>query len=164
MMEEAPEQIEHIVKIPHSDVEVAIPTIEFNLVYQLNHLYRHLFDDGIGLRQVLDYYCILKAFSVFENRQEIAVRVMKDIESFGMKKFCRAHMYVMQDVFGMNESWQLCEQDMKAGEFLLSEIMQAGNFGHYDVREKKTKKENGVQRLIRRQRRNMRFLVNIQKK
>ena len=40
------------------------PTLSFNGVYQLMHIYRHLFFEGIGLRQLLDYYFVLKALSL----------------------------------------------------------------------------------------------------
>lgn len=36
-----------------------IPTNSFNAIYQLLHIYKHLFEEGIGLRQILDYYMVL---------------------------------------------------------------------------------------------------------
>ena len=42
--------------------EVAIPTAEFNLIFQLTHIYAHLMNEGIGLRQLLDYYYVLCDF------------------------------------------------------------------------------------------------------
>ena len=40
--------------------EIAIPTAEFNLIFQLTHIYAHLMNEGIGLRQLLDYFFLLK--------------------------------------------------------------------------------------------------------
>ena len=170
MMEEAPKQVANKVKLPtNSDekVEVAVPTAEFNVVYQLSHLYRHIFDDGLGLRQILDYYFVLRAadkecfkVSSFDSAQEPSSKLQEVsdlIESFGMKKFARALMYVLQSHLGLDEKYLLCEPDEEAGKFLLDEIMTAGNFGQYDERERVAKHENGVQRLLRRQKRNMRF-------
>lgn len=169
MMEEAPKQVAHKVVLPTNGgdkaVEVAVPTEEFNVVYQLSHLYRHIFDDGLGLRQVLDYFFVLQSFKREcpqmdstgspELDRELSVNAL--IDKFGMKRFVQALMYVLQSHLGLEEKYLLCEPDSEAGAFLLEEIMMAGNFGHYDEREKVAKYENGVQRLMRRQKRNMRF-------
>ena len=159
MMEEAPKQIAHKVLLPLNGddmaVEVAVPTAEFNVVYQLSHLYRHIFDDGLGLRQVLDYYFVLKSRKNTHDNDDD--KLLSLIKSFGMYRFAQALMYVLQSHFGLEEKYLLCEPDPEAGVFLLEEIMMAGNFGHYDKRTKVAKHENGVQRLLRRQKRNMRF-------
>ena len=41
------------------DGKIAIPTASFNAVYQLVHIYNHLFQEGIGLRQIVDYYFVI---------------------------------------------------------------------------------------------------------
>lgn len=48
--------------------EIAIPTAEFNLIFQLTHIYSHLMNEGIGLRQLVDYYYVLCDFyKVYQN-------------------------------------------------------------------------------------------------
>ena len=42
--------------------EIAIPTVEFNLIFQLTHIFSHLMNEGIGLRQLLDYYFVICDF------------------------------------------------------------------------------------------------------
>ena len=150
-----------------------IPTNSFNAIYQLLHIYKHLFEEGIGLRQILDYYMVLKTLSVplhrgkisppqspcvggedRENRLEVRderlevrdkslevrderLEIMRVIERLGMKKFASAMMYVLQTVFAMPNECLLCTPNEKEGKFLLSEIMQGGNFGKYDKRIKR---------------------------
>ena len=47
-------QCSHIVGLPDGAGDIAIPTMAFNVVYQLTHLYHHFFDEGIGMRQIID--------------------------------------------------------------------------------------------------------------
>ena len=52
--------------------EVAIPTVEFNLIFQLTHIFSHLMNEGIGLRQLLDYYYVLCDFyKVYQKSSKI---------------------------------------------------------------------------------------------
>ena len=52
--------------------EIAIPTVEFNLIFQLTHIYAHLMNEGIGLRQLVDYYFVLCDFyKVYQKSSKI---------------------------------------------------------------------------------------------
>ena len=53
------EQFAHRVKLGEQG-EVAVPKAEFNLIFQLTHIFTHLMNEGIGLRQLLDYFFLLK--------------------------------------------------------------------------------------------------------
>lgn len=136
------------------DCVIPTPTVSFNAVYQLVHIYRHLFDEGVGLRQLLDYYFVLRALHIeqetFADRTQsmaqwaegmgVAVKSNEEIihilSRFGMKKFAGAVMYVLQTVFAMPDEYLICPSNQKEGKFLLNEILQAGNFGKYDDRIK----------------------------
>ena len=56
-------QCSHIVGLPDGAGDIAIPTSAFNVVYQLCHLYHHFFDEGIGMRQIIDYFLVVNDFS-----------------------------------------------------------------------------------------------------
>ena len=55
-------QCSHIVRLPDGAGDVAVPTTAFNVIYQLTHLYHHFFDEGIGMRQIIDYYVVMDDF------------------------------------------------------------------------------------------------------
>ena len=55
-------QCSNVVSLPDGIGEIAIPTTAFNVVYQLTHLYHHFFDEGIGMRQIIDYYYVVDDF------------------------------------------------------------------------------------------------------
>ena len=65
-------QCSHIVRLPDGAGDIAIPTSSFNVVYQLTHLYHHFFDEGIGMRQIIDYYHVVCDFyKVYQNSSKI---------------------------------------------------------------------------------------------
>ena len=55
-------QCSNVVSLPDGIGEIAIPTTAFNVVYQLTHLYHHFFDEGIGMRQIIDYYYVVNNY------------------------------------------------------------------------------------------------------
>lgn len=130
------------------------PTLSFNRVYILVHIYRHLFHEGIGLRQLLDYYHVLHQGFTDAEREE-TLRVLRSLK---MLRFTRAVMYVLQQVFGLGDQYLLTTPDEYEGRFLLDEIMLAGNFGQYDERIQRHAHATEWQLFVRRVTRNLRFL------
>ena len=213
--------------------EIAIPTVEFNLIFQLTHIYSHLMNEGIGLRQLLDYYYVLCDFykvyqksskitpSLFtlkegstshpdpltlrgegENRptrcseplrskdggpskvspdsagwdrrdaigdmtsatastdssataarsSSIAIdRVQEELKELGLWKFAGGIMYIMQEVFGMPAYRLIVPPNEKYGRFVLNEVLEAGNFGRHDARNRFGRSQLGhnLQRVYR---------------
>ena len=97
---------------------IGFPTLtsSVNVVYQLVHLYRHIFENGIGLRQLMDYYFALRVWhnDVMECKDlqsqgmwseglgthvMSVSEVMATLRSFGMGKFVGAVMWVLNEVF-----------------------------------------------------------------
>ena len=72
-------QCSHIVGLPDGAGDIAIPTTAFNVVYQLTHLYHHFFDEGIGMRQIFDYYYVVCDFyKVYQNSSKITPSLFFD--------------------------------------------------------------------------------------
>ena len=148
---------------------VMIPTlrVERDVIFQMNHIYRHLLDEGVGLRQVIDYYFLLKRFHTesighkgsTENTEIVAV-----LQRLGMMKFAGALMWVMKVVCGMPDECLLCQPVEKDGRLLLREIMLAGNFGQSDPRMGAVDTSSLMKRRLsqawRRFKRNLRFLTS----
>lgn len=128
-------------------------TIDFDLVYSMVHIYRHIFSEGIGLRQLVDYYYILQR-STEEQRLE-SLYVLCQLK---MKSFIGGIMWILMECFGMNIKYSLCPTNERHGRFLLSEIMTAGSFGHFDERTKQVSKDKKFERGFVQLGRNLRFL------
>ena len=215
------EQFSHRVMLGEQG-EIAIPTVEFNLIFQLTHIFAHLMNEGIGLRQLLDYYYVLCDFyKVYQNFSNPSVslskgsstfspspsssgsgdvtalrcseplrykdggpskvspdcagwdrldvsgdtasdctgasataaldRVQKELKELGLWKFAGAIMYVMQEVFGMPASRLIVPSNEKYGRFVLNEVLEAGNFGRHDERNRfgRSKLGHNLQRVYR---------------
>lgn len=114
--------------------EIVTPTVEFNVFYILLHIYRHFLYEGVGLRQIVDYYFVLKNLDANLNHDINESYAYMAVREFGMVRFARGLMWVMQETLGMPSQWMLWEPDKKEGEYILKQVMTGGNFGHYDKR------------------------------
>lgn len=114
---------------------LVVPSEEFNVVYLLSHIYRHLFGMGIGMRQIMDYYFVLvnvkTSTGLSTGSRELSANcsVNSILKSLGLYNFAGAVMYVLQEVFGMKREHMLCEPDEWRGKALLECVMESGNFG-----------------------------------
>ncbi len=135
-------QFTNIIETPEGSFPA--PTLAFNRVYILLHIYRHLFQEGIGLRQLLDYYFVLKK-GFTENEKRETIRILK---SLGLMRFTASVMFIMQEIFHLDKSHMLTPPDYQRGQFLLHEIMTAGNFGMYDNRYSIVSKKNEFRHFI----------------
>ena len=201
------DQFAHRVKLGEQG-EVAVPKAEFNLIFQLTHIFTHLMNEGIGLRQLLDYFFLLKNTDFIGNTNGVSGntnggasfvntdftdntnkiggnadgdgfllntdftddtdkfsgntdgdgfllntdftdntdriggnadgvdrRLLQDeLRRLGLWEFAGAVMYIMKEVFGLEDSRLIVPPDVKRGRLVLKEVLEAGNFGQYDKR------------------------------
>lgn len=132
---------------------ICAATLDFNRIHILLHIYRHLFGEGIGLRQVLDYYFVLRASDQYDK-----AACMRIVRSFGADRFTAALMWILKTHFGLEDRYLLCETNEAEGEFFFSEIMAAGSFGHFDERIDRSHHNGFVGTFFKRMRRNLRFV------
>ena len=145
------------VSLPDGAGEIAVPTASFNVIYQLCHLYHHFFDEGIGMRQMIDYYYVLGANTDFTENTDsrllgdggsntnrtnntnvggspsvISVSSVGDLlKHLGLWKFAGAVMWVQHEVLGLPEEMMIAPMDEKRGRLLMGEILDGGNFGKH---------------------------------
>lgn len=112
------EQCRHFVELPDGAGRIPVPTVEFNVVYQLSHLMHHFFDEGIGLRQMMDYYFIIR-------NEELGMRNYEnELRNLGLRKFAGAVIWVLHKVFGLEEEYYIVPADEWRGKLLLDEILR----------------------------------------
>ena len=127
----------------------SVPTASVNVVYQMAHLFSHYFDEGLGLRQLLDYYYVLKQWKK-SGSDGMPINALR---KFGIGKFAAAVMWVLKEVFAMPQEYAICKPNEKEGRKMLNEMMLSGNFGQYDQRGAKMKNggmlKHGIWKLKR---------------
>ncbi len=145
-------QCSNMIALPDEAGEVASPTPAFNAVYQLYHLYHHYFYEGVGLRQVVDYYHVMQnverrawsedlkdceldtQYSEFNNSTSAKSIIQNSLKRLGLWNFAGAMMYVLHEVMGLSEELMIAPIDKTRGRMLLEDILHGGNFGHHDKR------------------------------
>ena len=166
------EQCNHRVSLPDGYGEIHVPQVSFNVIYILSHLYRHVFTEGIGLRQLLDYYFVLVKWhtdltNLTDSNKSLPqmTQINTDLDTLrhelkylGLWKFAGAMMYVLHEALGLPEAKMIAPIDVNEGRFLLAEIMQGGNFGQYDTRLGSKENEGKLHRYLRMSLRNLRFV------
>ena len=166
------EQCYHWGALPDGYGEIHVPLVSFNVIYILSHLYRHIFTEGIGLRQLLDYYFVLVKWhtditNLTDSNKSLPqmTQINTDLDALrhelkylGLWKFAGAVMYVLHETLGLPEEKMIAPINVNEGRFLLAEIMQGGNFGQYDIRLGSKEKEGKLHRYLRMSLRNLRFV------
>ena len=137
--------------------DVIVTTVPFNLVHQLAHILLHLFTEGVGLRQVMDYYYQLAHAEEVMSKEE-KVEIRKVVSSVGLDKLAQALTWVLTEYFGLPEACRLWTPNKVDGRFLLDEILRTGNFGHDDKRRPEDLQVGGLQYFLYVQKRNLALL------
>lgn len=111
------------------DVTLTYPDAKFNAVFCMAHMHRHYLEGGIGMRQMMDYYYVLRDLKPTDRES-----VMKTLAHLGMKRFTASVMTCVQFNFGLEDEYLLCPPDIKHGGKLVNDIISMGNFGVSDKR------------------------------
>ena len=77
-----------------------VPSPTFNSFYVLLHCYHHMFSEGLGLRQVMDYYFVLQSRRPTPTPSlHSEGNLETTLKECGMLKFAKAMMWVLMHVF-----------------------------------------------------------------
>lgn len=125
-------QMSNKVALPDGCGEINVPTPEFNVVFQMTHMMEHFLTEGIGLRHIIDYYYALMKYNEGSNSSSVQDLFME----FGLLRFARGVMWVEKQCLELDEKYLIFEPDEKTGKVILEEMLEGGNFGHFDERYK----------------------------
>lgn len=125
---EAATQCSHRVELSNEAGAMNVPTDAFNRIFQIAHIMNHVVHEGIGIRQLMDYYFLLrKGFSPEEQKREEQL-----LRHLGLYNITAAVMYMLRQLFAMPLDKMIVPPDRRRGLFLLKEVLEGGNFGRYN--------------------------------
>lgn len=127
-----------------NDVVLTTPNARFNAVFCMAHMFHHYLEGGIGLRQMMDYYFILRVLDPADRQP-----VMDELRHLGMGRFAAAMMESLSFNFGLEEEYFLCPPDAKRGRQLMEATIKGGNFGILDKRNYEKENESHLRRFFR---------------
>ena len=127
-LSEAAAQREHRAELPSGAGMVSVPTNAFNRIFLMAHIMNHVIHEGIGMRQIMDYYFLLRqGFTEEEQLHDVQL-----LRQFGLYDITAAVMFVLRQLFAIPKNLLLVPPDERRGTFLMQEILYGGNFGHYN--------------------------------
>ena len=110
-------------------VTISVPTDDFNVIYQMAHLYHHFFCEGIGMRQFIDYFYILKREYIKSKQEE----VRNFFKVFGMESFAKGVMWIEKEILGLERQYLIVEPDERLGQLFFKEMLTYGNFNNENM-------------------------------
>lgn len=126
-----------------------VPSLRFALVMQLAHIRHHLIKEGVGLRQVIDYWMLLRHSSA-DDRQTIA----SQLKAIGLTSMAHALMWIIGELFSERDCLLPVTPSERKGRWLLRKVLRTGNFGKHD-----RKKQQVLWREVLRQKKELLPLV-----
>lgn len=108
-----------------------VPTAKLSLLMQLTHIRKHFIGLGLGFRQVVDYFVLLRSCTEDERREVAAL-----LGPCGLKPAAGALMWVLSECLGLEDNYLLCCPDARRGRFMLRELLNDGNFGKFADRKR----------------------------
>lgn len=136
------------------ETPLTYPDMRFNAVFCMAHMFHHYLEGGFGLRQLMDYYYVLRLLD-----PSLRKPVMDTLRKLGMKRFTASVMAALQYNFGLEEAFFLCPPDKVHGKKLVEDMISMGNFGVMDHRNYTHDGESAFKRFFRK---NRRIFSNIQ--
>lgn len=107
---------------------ISVPDTIANIVHQTSHIYHHFVADGVGMRQVLDYYMLIKKAKQEHTDFDAVSKILKALHLLAMS---RAVIYLIEKILGLPQGEMPWKPDTGYGKLLLDTMIKGGNFGMY---------------------------------
>ena len=151
----AKQQGERLFPLCNKDMEQNYNTTDatFDIPYLLIHLFRHVIDEELELKPVIDYFFVLRSqhLTAEDKRKHIHT-----LHQFSIDSFAAGVMYVLHDMLGLEEEYLLCPPDQRQGKALEAELFRP--MQDKGCLEQGRSDSNPLRRFLQRQANLLRFL------
>lgn len=123
----------HKVRIESCDV--LTPPDAYNVSYLLIHILKHFLSEGIGIRQLCDWACLLHNLTDEKARTQ-AVQLLKALK---LEKTARVFGYIATEYIGLPTQYlpiPFQPQDVTTAQWVWNDIWTGGNFGKHGMRRR----------------------------
>ena len=138
------------VTLPEDAGQIVVPGFRFNVIFQLSHILNHLLHEGMGLRQLIDYYYLLRSH---ECKVDEKAWLNKKLKDCGLWHISGAVSWMLAVELGLPRTSLVTSPNERYGKQLMRELIVGGNFGKYDDRllsgVSHSKLVANLQRLVR---------------
>lgn len=121
------------------DCTASVPPLTFDAVYILAHSVLHALNEGIGLRQICDWACLLNHHAETLDREA----VVKQLRAYGLERAAKIFGIVATKYLGLRDECLPVAyepEDIATGEWLMNDIWKEGNFGKFNADKKRRPK------------------------
>lgn len=101
-------------------------TCAFDIVYQMLHMYTHLFSTRNNFKQFMDYYYLLLSSKGTYDKNETCGL----LSDFGVLKYSQGIMWIMKEMLGLDEKYLYTDSNEKIGRVILEQALKYGSFSN----------------------------------
>ena len=128
-------QMSNFISLPNGR-SITFPLPYFNIIHQLGHIMGHYLYEGISLKQLVDYFYVMKKFHYWNKTNEDSYRsfdIIQILKRTGLNKFAKVIMYIMLEEFGINPDYLYTTEDKKGGVLVFNSIVDEINPHSYTL-------------------------------
>ena len=124
---------ERLASVRIGDMDVPVFPSAFEGVILTGHMVNHVYADGLGLRQVVDfYYWIISNFVSNPGGTDFKDELWRGLRMLRMERAFRVFAYICEQYMGLSSKvlrLDYTEKEKRTANKLMEDIMAVGNFG-----------------------------------
>lgn len=131
-------------------VQIPVPCTQYNVLYVFNHLCQHLWEGGVGLKQIIDWMMLL---STALSKKELDLAILKsDLQTIGLYRAWRILAGVLVYQLGFpKERFPFWNEHLaqKSQGYYIDELIGGASFGSKTSKDQSYKSFTGIKRKVK---------------